>query len=714
MLKPHDALSASNRLINNRLMRLTLLFFFFPLLFPACLKDKFDDVKVDYHGSFAVPVAQVSFTLADVLEDDTLLTVDADNSIRLIYREDEFITLSAQDLLDELTNDFQQTLQQSSAIGTVAIEDVRAEFETPFSEFVDDFENAALKQMLQQNDGSSVVVPAFSEDVADDSDVPGLTDFTFMEIENGLLGLTVTNSLFVPLEDFTVEIYDNTYNNSVGVLVYDQLAVDGVYTEYLDLQGKTISNNLKIIAGKLNSPGAGGSPVLIDLDKTLRFQLAIEGVTVESGQVKIPAGVLAESDWAFNFTMNNGEQLKKLTLDHANVTYSILSDIKATVKLKLTFPSVLRNGQPVSQEILIEPTSPNAPKTGTLNFDNTAWLLDQDASQPFNRLVATYELSLAGSSNSQLAFEAADKVAIAFTVSGLTVSDASGYFGFREEIIEEKRMNLGFDFSDFAQGSSPVIFSDPKLKLEIANSFGIPLSANFDAWSVGATGMQANLTPPKVSIQYPSQAEAGRTANTVYVLDKTNSNLAGLLSVYPEDILYAGTVSINAGNNGAIQNFLRADSKLIASAEMDLPLRFKAQEIVWRDTINAFDLDLEEGLTVDDIREAALKILYRNGFPAKANAKIIALSAGGLETILADNLVLESAKVDEQGRVWNSDRKQGEVSVVLPKDKIRLLDDAEKIIFEVRVQTANGGQTPVVLCTHYGIELKTGMTVSFE
>jgi len=714
MLPAHSLRSAANRL-NTRFLRIFLLLAFAIIVaLPACVKDRFNDVELTYNGTVAFPVATVGFTLAEVLEGDTLLTVGDDNAISLIYRKDNFFTLTAADLLAELTGSIQENFSKNTKLGAVAVADINGQFGTPFSNLVDDFQNQAVRQLLQQNQGNTVAVPAFQEYSFGAESVPVFNDFNWLKIESGKLVLTVANELFVDLQNFKATIFDNTYTQAVGSFDFAYLPTGGTQSQELDLQGKTIGNDFNIVITSLHSPGSGGNPVLIDLNKKLQFTLGIKDVAITAGEVALQPGLLTQDELQFQFNLDNGERIYQIALNDVKMAYNITSEIKTAVQLRLTFPHILKNNSPVVHELTVPPTLPGSPLSGVLDFSGTLWHLDYDADQPFNQMDVQYEVIMQNPTGSPVAFSSEDKVGIHFTLSDLDVEEVRGYFGSREEVLDDGELDLGFDFSLFAPGSSPLFFEDPKMRIQTANSFGIPLRVDFNATARGGFDASADLNPPKLTINYPALSEMGQTKTSDFLIFKNNSNLVEMLSVYPAAIKYGGLAAINPANDPQAVNFIRSTSQLTASVELNLPFRFRVQDLVYRDTGAALVLGTGDGLTVDDIQSAELKILYTNGMPLKTTIRIIALGANGSENTVAEGITIEPAAVNQNGQVTPNGKAKGELFVVLSGDQIRQMDGAANNIYEIRFQTGDNGQAPAAMYTDYDVELKIGMTVTFD
>ncbi|MEO1258808.1 MAG: hypothetical protein AAFZ15_08415 [Bacteroidota bacterium] len=677
----------------------------------SCKTDDFKDfadASLTQEGTYALPVGTVNFTLEDILEDDTTLTIGADNGIKLVYREDDFFQLTAAELLDDLTGDIEENFSQSSKIGDLEVDDLSQGTSILFENILDDFTDVILANYIQSADGTMAVVPPFEESILSVEQVPAFTDYTSLKLATGAMFLSVTNNLFFDIEDYSIDVKDIGTNQFLGTFEFDYIAAGATKTSEIGLAGKTISNEFEVVMSTLKSPGTGTQQVLVDLSSKLEVNFSVEGVTISEGQVLIPAGVLLEDEMDFEFMLDNEEKIKSIELNDADVTYEINSDLQAAFQVDLTFPTITRNNSPITQTLLV--SQGGGASTGSMDFSNTIWLLDGDPDQPFNKIKVDYEVSLPNGSGGQLNIDAEDEVSITFKLNDLDVAEVIGYFGFRQEEFEENTFDLGFDFSLFSDGSSPLLFSDPTMRVEITNSFGIPLLGEFNATANGFFGEQADLNPPKIVINHPTLSEMGQSSNTLFVMNKFNSDLVGMLAVYPSDIDYVGSATINPNNDPSVLNYIRSDSELSASVEFDLPFKFQAQNLIYRDTTDAVDLGTGAGgYTVEDIAEGELKIVYDNGLPLQSKVSLIAMDKNGNQAIIADQIPFEAAAVDADGKVPTNGSARGEAFIDLTSEQIQWLDEADQYIYLIQFQTKDEGQTPVAMYSDYQVDLGVGI-----
>lgn len=684
----------------------------------SCNTDEFkdfEDATIVQEAAFAFPVGTVDFTLADMLDNDTTLTVGNNNDIKVLYREENFFHLAAADIMDDLTAEIEDSFSQTSKMGEIEIDDVSQGSPLAFANVLDDFNDQSLVTFIEASAGTMVPIPAFEEVIITEEQVPAFTEYSTLTIGTGYMSLTVTNGFFFDLEDLSLEIRDINNSQVLGTFHFDYLAVGETKSSDISLVGKTIGNEFEVEMSTLKSPGTGSQAVLVDLNSELDILFEVKDITISEGVVNLPPGILAEDQLNFDFEATNGEEIKRIELNDALVDYTITSDIQADILVKLEFPYITRNNVPVVQELMVSPTGTSGPITGNFDFSNTSWLLDQDPDQPFNRILASYEVTLPNGSSGQLAFSGEDEISLSFSLASLDIEEVVGYFGFREEVFEEENFDFGFDFSFITDESSPIIFSDPLMRIEIENSFGIPLQGEFNATATGYFGAQATLNPPKIVINSPSLTEMGQSASTVFVMNKNNSNLVDLLSVFPSFITYSGSATINPTGNPAVMNFVRSDSELDADVEFELPFKFRTSHLVYRDTSDAVDLGLTDGgFTIEDIDSAELKIVYDNGLPLQSTSDLIVIDDLGNETTVVEGVTFEAASVDGNGRVPTNGSAQGEVFIILTTEQLLQLDAATDYIFQITMETTNDGQSPVAMYTDYRVTMGIGLRVVID
>ncbi|NJN34654.1 MAG: hypothetical protein HC817_10775 [Saprospiraceae bacterium] len=139
-----------------------------------------------------------------------------------------------------------------------------------------------------------------------------------------------------------------------------------------------------------------------------------------------------------------------------------------------------------------------------------------------------------------------------YTLKDFEVSYVTGFFGTAPFEVPADTINIDF-FRRWQLGE--VRFSDPRMIVTLDNSFGVPVKAvTKQADVVALNGNRLKIASPLVDngvlVNYPRMNEVGQSKRTVAIFDKTNSNLADLISLNPVSIEYDidGLLNPESGN----------------------------------------------------------------------------------------------------------------------------------------------------------------------
>jgi hypothetical protein len=120
------------------------------------------------------------------------------------------------------------------------------------------------------------------------------------------------------------------------------------------------------------------------------------------------------------------------------------------------------------------------------------------------------------------------------------ISYGRGYMG--KDKFENNADTISIDFfKNWKQGK--VTFSDPKIIVRLENSFGIPVRSVVNKMDIeGVDGNVNSLTGQSVTngvnVEYPKLNEVGKVKNTIFTLDKNNSNIDKIINSNPVKVIY--------------------------------------------------------------------------------------------------------------------------------------------------------------------------------
>jgi hypothetical protein len=300
--------------------------------------------------------------------------------------------------------------------------------------------------------------------------------------------------------------------------------------------------------------------------------------------------------------------------------------------------------------------------------------------------------------------------------SGIIIKDfqaafAKGFFG--TSIFDEPRDTIKINFFEEWKGGS-VKFGSPKLVATVDNSFGVPVRAVMKIGQViTIDGKILPLISPLtagIDVNYPTINEVGKSKRTVITFDKTNSNLAEIISANPTAIDYKMDGFLNADTSRRVVGFLTDSSKFDLNVELEVPMEGAARNFEVNDT---FPINLA---TAQDITKAEFKILTDNGMPIEVSLQGYFAKENGqiLDSLYAQKAqILKGAPVGSNGLPTGINSAENLISVDAVKlNKIR--ETAKKLIVRYSFSTTNAGSVPVKLVAKQGVRVRIGVKFGYK
>ena len=303
-------------------------------------------------------------------------------------------------------------------------------------------------------------------------------------------------------------------------------------------------------------------------------------------------------------------------------------------------------------------------------------------------------------------------------MSGIIIKDfqaafAKGYFGL--SVFDSPRDTIKIDFFDQWKGGS-VKFGNPKLIATLDNSFGVPVRAIMTIGQVTTVdGRVLQLTSPLtagVDVAYPSflRNEIGQSKRTVVTFDKTNSNLADIISANPTSIDYKIDGFLNADTSLKITGFLTDSSRFNLQVELEVPMEGTAKNFEVNDT---FPINLA---TAQEITKAEFKILTDNRMPIDVDIQGYFATDKGqiLDSLYAQKAqILRGAPVGANGLPTGVSSVENLITIEAAKlAKIR--ESAKKLIIRYSFSTTNAGSIPVKLTAKQGVRVRIGVKFGYK
>ncbi|MCE2497041.1 MAG: hypothetical protein J4F31_10775 [Flavobacteriales bacterium] len=511
------------------------------------------------------------------------------------------------------------------------------------------------------------------------------TNFVSADASTVTFNLSITNNWPVDLNNVVVNIV--SAGNTLAGFTFPTVASGGTGFGTFTVPS-SMDNSFEVDIVSLSTPGASFVP--IDLSDELDWSLEVEDLFVFQRMGDVIQQTLLDSTAEVDFQFANGEEILILELFDGDLEYNLTSTMERPTEIVVQFlGSFDVNGDPLEAVI---PIAVNQPNTGSIDLSGAELRMDQDPSQPHNRLSLGFQFRGAASDGSVVNIDTSQTVEGTLLFNNMEFEYIEGYFGAIEEDLSGTNVELNIDFLDQFTGDFQI--NDPIVKLITTNGVGAPIRTNFDMVGISASGNSVPLNMPPSDIVYPTLGQAGQNIEGEIVIDKNNSNVVDFLSNIPESIEIDGTVDINPdGNTG--NNFIFRESLLKVGLEVDIGLNISANNLVVEDTINAtFSIDEDSGLNPETV---TLYINVDNGIGLDAVVSLIMEDENGVAIDSVQTQLLEAAQVDGDGYVIANTFRENIVE--LDEAQTDAFFSSERILVRTSLSTPQNGNQNYVMRT---------------
>lgn len=407
------------------------------------------------------------------------------------------------------------------------------------------------------------------------------------------------------------------------------------------------------------------------------------------------------------FAVSGDEQINSMHIKSGTINVSVSSEFLHSGMITVSFPTVTNGAVTLSKTFSLNYTG-SGPVQVSGSADLTDYTLNlSNGSQGFGELPVVYTLTLNNSGNPVTTLES---ITVNHQMQNLKFDALFGNLGQKSIDIPADTLKLDF-FSNSIGGQFSLV--DPRLKLTVSNSFGLPIRGVFNQFSAqnnlgSAINISGNDINP-LNINSPSVNEVGQSASTLITLNNTNSNIAAVINSQPSKIIYNIQGITNPDGNSA-SNFITDQSQVDIDLEMELPLNGSAFDFVIQDT-----MDFTFPYEIEKIQEALFRLNIENGFPVEAKVQVYFTdeNLNILDSLInTGQQVISSGAVNNNGRITEPNRVITDIH--FPEEKINNLYGTKKVIVTGTLSTSNTGSVPVKIYADYSMDVRLGMQATLK
>ena len=434
-------------------------------------------------------------------------------------------------------------------------------------------------------------VPATSFSIV--SSIPPADNFASVGIVSGQAYVIVANNLGFDITATGVELWDVTYNRSIGTNSFPiPIAEGGVDSALFDLSGKTISNNIE---ARVAASTVGGL-VLSTSGKQITTTLRFDGDLVsDAATAEIPA---LNRTFSQTIALSETDVIHRAVFSAGLLQVEIGNQTNLTTQIDVTFPDLVNNGVPLTFHRTV-----GAIGSSVINVNLAGYELEPvDLTVPQNIQVEV-EATIPATAPQKVSFNHTQQFFADANLSGLVFDTVTGVFTSVETTLSPTQHEL-----DVPDGFESAELVSAILTLDIENDVRLPGALNLLLQGSNGKSMiiAGTVTPGMLS----------GPVTTRFI----DSTVAAFLSPMPSTITISGSATYGDGVSvGTIEsgNWIRANVDIFAPLEVILPETVVEPDIE-SETIDQDDIDA----ITDHVIEARLIYNVINHLPVGARVNL--------------------------------------------------------------------------------------------
>lgn len=670
------------------------IFLFAGILLSSCQKDidKYSKISLSkWEPTLSVPFAKSTITFRDIIGNDSSILTNNDSSLVYVYRQDSVFSISSDSLMQFSTNISQQ---YSFSLGAINFDNFSDSGKIAINDILPYMDQNTV-DTLKKYDGSNNVFPPFKLSNNFTLNLPALNNFSYLTFSRGTLTIVATNKLPVTIDTIFYNLVDTKSGDTLITAKILNLPPGAANTSVADLSGRTLGNQLKVVARAFSSSGSYPDKVPIDLSKGITFTFNAQNLSVVSGKAVIPQQVAITKNEMLNLNTDKGVRLYLATLSGGSLNYSVQSGLNVNLNATMTFPTALKDNKPLTENISVPAGNQTS---NTSDLSGFSFDLRTDPAQKYNRLPVSFTASIP-STDQMVSFDSSNRVTATFGIKKVKFSSLNGYLGKQSYEINPGEFSFDLNFLNNLNGS--LAFTHPEIDLRYRNDFGVPVKAKLymQAFKKGSSKPH-NLNFDSVTFKYPRVS--GQTVYGTVNINKDNSSIVDFLSCLPDSVRYYGGFVTNP--NGLTDNFISQNAHFTADADIRIPFSFKTSGVEFTDTVT------DVHISPDDIPADSGTIVagISNGLPFQISIRLVFPDSITGETLRTLNIgTIASAKVNNSGT--ENTPTSSVLNIAIPEGFIDDIQHANTMIIHLTVATYNGGTVPVQVFSDDKVKIVLGV-----
>ena len=645
-------------------------------LLISCFDDDFDFSDIDtsqIQPEYKLPFASGEIKLMEIINniEPTVGEDDSTKILKVLFEDQNSFFLKSEKIisLDKLEySGSKKILTKKIKINSLD----KLDRKITLSDLSDNMSSLNFVKLIPDN--SSLIFPSIqSTQNGGEYSFSTFDNFKSVLVDSGFVNLKIKNNLPFPI-DIGLIISDE--NKNILNIEAKGIIPNQVYNINEDIKDKEIYNELKVEITSFNTVGSQGVPIDLSPSKdNFEISFEIDELIITEGEINI-SEVDDFFDGIFDIDLNfyDSVELKSIIFNQGRLNFGISSFLGYDVEIDYLIPAI-RNDDTISDIIELK-------SNGSYNIDyditNYDFDLYNEIKEKYNNLRVSSKFKIK-SETGYILYKSNEEIDVTFTFSNLIFDEINGYFGNNKYSIEKEEIELEkelLDFYDKIEGE--FLFTNPRLGLNVNNSFGIPLFINLDIQASNNNKSENIIINDRV---VEAKSKDGSFEETKIFIDKENSNILNFINLPPKDnLLIEGDIILNPDEK-TYDNFILKNSEIEANTFLEIPFQISASNLMISDTFQIEDINFDT-----DLSDARLLFNYQSDIPLTFDIELIYLDKTLLEIDRnIGEINIKGSETDANGYSTGSVSNTFEVN--LSENLLKRIKELENIIMNIELNT---------------------------
>ena len=583
-----------------------------------------------------LPIAHAKLNINNIISDTaTIINEDEEGFISLVFQQ-EFIDMN----LDTLIKIDAIADEQTHTLDSVIFDDIVIADTASLGEALTE---AGLP--IPNGISFSIPPPGFPNLINEKTiNIDASEYFETMTLYKGMLIIEIMNGYPTDISNVSLTLVNASNQNIVATFSFPPIPTGTTVSDSVSIAGQTLDENLLAIVHNMDINESTG-PVLINHSDAVITTITISDIGITEATAIFPEQQLTETLKEHTFDLS-GAQITEIGIKEGTVTINMLSTLP-NGKMIYNIPSLTKNGVPFTSGDMIVPEATNTNLT-TFDFDFEGYILDltgQDGRLGGDTVntIYTESYTFIDSTGILETINHTDSF-YSFVDFNLIPEYAKGYIG--QDTLFFESESIETDIFKFVESGSMDLES-ANINIGINNYIGADAAVQINHLSVLNDNTEVTATLDNTIIYNIGRASISGNNIITPTYTEINIDADEMLEIFPNKINTNSTFYLNPNGQSSIEDFLFPATPIEANIEVEIPLKFIANELTLSNTSDVAMENIEE-----------IEILYisiENGLPLGASLSLITLDEANqvIDTLLVNKNIL-SALTNAEGKVTES------------------------------------------------------------